>query len=144
MQYLARGVIDPAPILIIQDANAKIEHEMIYCVYVSQAIRPELYKQAHAITQLLYHNWRGTAFKSYDSFRQALSIELGYTDVKVIRKDKGVYDTIMIAKSWSYSTPFEKWHKGLYKKLMPFACDYFKTDMDSLIQMSIEHKMNNK
>lgn len=99
-------------------------------------------RQAHAICKYLRDNWRGNAGNSYDEFRQMLSLELGYTRIRLSRKEKE-WIPIITAESWAPITPFLKFRDKLYEPLLKFGADYMRCTVQELIENSIAHKMNN-
>ena len=99
-------------------------------------------RQAHAICKYLRDNWRGNSGNSYDEFRQMLSLELGYTRIRLSRKEKE-WIPIITAESWSYATPFLKFREKLHDPLLIFGAAYMRCTVQELIENSISHKINN-
>jgi len=130
---------------ITADAEAVVKIKKLngrYSAVLYSEEQGNIRRQAHAICNYLRDNWRGNAGKSYDEFRQMISLELGYTRIRLTRENKK-WLPIITAESWSYATPFLKFRQKLYEPLLTFGGAYMKCTVQELIENSISHKMNN-
>ena len=136
------GTIKDNSIIFKDGALSDFALGQIVDCHVMTARQKNHLDQAHALCAFAYHNWRNGTYKSYDEFRQFISIELGYTKVSVTYMG-GKLHPVIIADTWSYQASEGKFMKRLYNPLIKLLCDYFKCDFESLIEMSQEHRFLN-
>jgi hypothetical protein len=132
------GIVKDSEIIFKDGALSDFSLGQIVECHVMTARQKNHLDQAHALCNFAWHNWRSEKYKSYDEFRQFISIELGYTKVS-ITPIAGRLQPVVIADTWGYQSSEGKFMKRLYNPMIKFLCDYFKCDFDALIAMSQEH-----